>query len=137
MPGMRQEVLEGAAARRVYKKNVFRGMCFEEGSVMMNRMQRRKLSTGGFSGAQIPKHLTPYPPKLQKDDQPDFLNVPIDTMCRSIRLLIDEFRSRGYPVYDFDHKGKSVQSIQIIRGKVYFMAAEEAETDGKAQAENE
>lgn len=104
----------------------------------MNRAQRRKLLRNGFGGgAPGPKYTIPCPPSPQKDEQPDFSDVPLVTVCQSIRLLIGELRNRGYPVYDFDHKNKSVQSIQIIRDKVYFMAAEEAVTDGRAQAGNE
>lgn len=102
----------------------------------MNRVQRRKLLRNGFGdGALGQKYTIPCPPR--KDEQPDFSDVPIATVCQSIRILINELRNRGYPVYDFDHKEKSVQSIQIIRDKVYFMAAEEAVKDGKAQAGNE
>ena len=96
------------------------------GITTMNRSQRRRL-----------RSLSEFrPPKPAQGAEPDFSSVPLATVCQSIRLLINELRSRGYPVFDFDHKNKSVQSIQIIRDKVYFMAAEEAETDGKAQAGN-
>ena len=103
----------------------------------MNRAQRRKLrSLSEFHPQKIPMPRV-MPPRSVQDAEPDFSDVPLATVCQSIRLLINELRNRGYPVYDFDHKEKSVQSIQIIRDKVYFMAAEEAVTDGKAQAGNE
>ena len=58
-------------------------------------------------------------------EKADFSTVPLATMCQSIQLLINELYSRGYPVYDFDNKTKFVQQIQIIKGKVYFLVAEE------------
>ena len=87
----------------------------------MNRAQRRKLN-------KLPTNKTFVPmPKVKepKQEQADFSNVPLATMCQSIQLLINELHSRGYPVYDFDNKTKFVQGIQIIQGKVYFLAAEE------------
>lgn len=85
----------------------------------MNRAQRRKLQKNPknkhFSGKAM----------CAATNQPDFSNVPLVTVCQSIQLLIDELYSRGFPVYDFDSKNKFVQGIQIIQGKVYFLAAEE------------
>lgn len=100
----------------------------------MNRAQRRKLLRNGFGGRALESEHTKLIPCLpRKDEHPDFSGVPLATVCQGIRLLINELRNRGYPVYDFDHKEKSIQSIQIIRDKVYFMAAEEAAEDGKAE----
>ena len=56
-------------------------------------------------------------------EQPDFSGVPLATMCQSIQLLINELYGRGFPVYDFDNKTKFIQGIQIVQGKVYFLAA--------------
>lgn len=65
--------------------------------------------------------------KQQTDcGESDFSGVPTVTVCRSIMLLIDELRRRGYPVYDFDHKDKSVQGMQIMGQKIYFFMAKEA-----------
>ena len=61
--------------------------------------------------------------------------MPLETLCQSIWLLIEELQKRGYPVYDFDHKEKIVQGIKIIRNKIYFLAAEEKLTDEKQHAE--
>lgn len=88
----------------------------------MNRAQRRKLNKDqrkknvykNFSGQT-----------KVASEQPDFSGVPLATMCQSIQLLINELYERGFPVYDFDNKTKYVQGIQIIQGKVYFLAAEE------------
>lgn len=104
----------------------------------MNRAQRRK-QIRGLNEFQPPKAPVRgvMPPRAVQNAELDFSDVPLATVCQSIRLLINELRNRGYPVYDFDRKEKSVQSIQIIRNKVYFMAAEEAVTDGKAQAGSE
>lgn len=55
----------------------------------------------------------------------DFSEVPLATMCQSIQLLIGELRGRGFPIYDFDNKQKVIQGIQIIHGKVFFLAAED------------
>lgn len=81
----------------------------------MNREQRRKAQKNNR-----PRIKTFSP----KQEQPDFSGVPLATMCQSIQLLINELYRRGFPVYDFDHKTKYVQGIQIIQGKVYFLAAE-------------
>ena len=89
----------------------------------MNRAQRRKLqkdqkrvAKGTTNVVALAEHST---------RQPDFSDVPLATMCQSIQLLINELYQRGFPVYDFDNKQKFVQQIQIIQGKVYFLAAEE------------
>ena len=93
----------------------------------MNRAQRRKNQKKGLpikkSFPQMP-HIS-----LPKQGQPDFSNVPLATMCQSIQLLLNELQRRGYPVYDFDHKKKYVQGIQIIQGKVFFLVAEEEVKD--------
>lgn len=92
----------------------------------MNRQQRRKQQKRNRCG--VPEQRTvPKMPRVvsPKPEQPDFSGVPLATMCQSIQLLINELYNRGYPVYDFDHKEKFVQMIQIIQGKVYFLAAEE------------
>lgn len=79
----------------------------------MNRAQRRAAGRG----KQIFK-------VVEKND-PDFSEVPLATMCQSIQLLINELYNRGIRIYDFDNKDKRVQQIQIIQGKVYFLAAKE------------
>lgn len=84
----------------------------------MNRAQRRKLQKD-----QRNKSFSRLEPAAT--EQPDFSGVPLATVCQSIQLLINELYSRGFPVYDFDNKTKYVQGIQIIQGKVYFLAAEE------------
>ena len=98
----------------------------------MNRAQRRKLQKD--KGKQPDSRKIHAVRKLSAatNQQPDFSSVPLATMCQSIQMLINELYERGYPVYDFDHKSKFVQGIQIIQGKVYFLAAEEDEDDGKA-----
>ena len=89
----------------------------------MNRAQRRKNQKNGL---RIKKNFQPMQKTASfRREQPDFSNVPLATMCQSIQLLINELYNRGYPVYDFDNKSKYVQGIQIIQGKVFFLAAEE------------
>lgn len=84
----------------------------------MNRAQRRKLDKD-----QRKKHFSGQAEAAT--EQPDFSGVPLATVCQSIQLLINELQRRGFPVYDFDNKEKYVQGIQIIQGKVYFLAAKE------------
>ena len=88
----------------------------------MNREQRRKkqkdpkrVTKGTIGTTALSRFRT---------KEPDFSGVPLATMCQSIQLLINELYRRGIPVYDFDNKDKYIQGIQIIRGKVYFFAAE-------------
>lgn len=81
----------------------------------MNRALRRKLEKDKKKASLQAQTVS---------EQPDFSGVPLATMCQSIQLLINELYQRGYPVYDFDNKTKFVQGIQIINGKVYFLAAE-------------
>lgn len=90
----------------------------------MNRVQRRKNKTKG----------TPFMPRQKPvvaEAQPDFSGVPLATVCQSIQLLINELYRRGFKVYDFDNKKKFVQQVRIIRGKVYFLAAEEVTSHEK------
>ena len=98
----------------------------------MNGKQRRKLSRDNFQNVIFKHNKVYYSPK--KIEHP-FSNVPLETLCQSIWLLIEELQKRGYPIYDFDHKEKFVQGIKIIRNKIYFLAAEEKLTDEKQQAE--
>lgn len=88
----------------------------------MNRAQRRKNKTKG----------TPFVPRQKPvvaEAQPDFSGVPLATVCQSIQLLINELYRRGFKVYDFDNKKKFVQGVKIIRGNVYFLAAEEVKNE--------
>lgn len=86
----------------------------------MNRAQRRKAQR-----EQGNKKFFKQAAAAPEPEQPDFSNVPLATMCQSIQLLINELYRRGCPVYDFDNKDKFIQGIQIIQGKVYFLAAKE------------
>ena len=84
----------------------------------MNRAQRRNLKKD--------QRKKTFPRQAAAaSEQPDFSGVPLATVCQSIQLLINELQRRGFPVYDFDNKDKFVQGIQIIQGKVYFLAAKE------------
>lgn len=85
----------------------------------MNRAQRRKSQRE--QGKKFFKQAAAAP----EAEQPDFSTVPLATMCQSIQLLINELYRRGFPIYDFDNKDKFIQGIQIIQGKVYFLAAKE------------
>ena len=89
----------------------------------MNRAQRRKEQKKQRSK----KSWT----AVDDITKPDFSSVPLATMCQSIQMLINELTSRGYPIYDFDNKKKSVRQIQIIQGKVFFLAAEEVTDNEK------
>lgn len=94
----------------------------------MNRAHRRKnKKSNKGSVLNFPKKKM-YVPKKQPEapEQPDFSAVPLATMCQSIQLLVNELYERGYPLYDYDQKDRSLQQIQIIQGKVYFLAAKEA-----------
>lgn len=100
----------------------------------MNRAQRRKTQKeqrhknffGRAAADTDKKNGCVLRPAAVAQEQPDFSGVPLATMCQSIQLLINELYRRGYPVYDFDNKKKHIQGLQIIQGKVYFLAAKEA-----------
>ena len=92
----------------------------------MNRAQRRK------EQKNKKWNLPPTIGAIATKQQPDFSSVPLATMCQSIQMLINELYERGYPVYDFDNKKKCVRQIQIIQGKVFFLAAEEVGDNEKA-----
>lgn len=99
----------------------------------MNRAQRRKNQKGQKTGYPVHQKTIPPMPKVKppNQEQPDFSSVPLATVCQSIQLLINELQRRGVPVYDWDNKDKYVQGIQIIQGKVYFLAAKECEGNEK------
>lgn len=104
----------------------------------MNRAQRRKEQRNLKRGSGLPKTMCVVPmPKVHAprkndvQDQADFSKVPFATICQSIQLLINELKSRGISVYDFDHKDKVLQQIQILQGKVFFLAAQEEIDDEK------
>ena len=89
----------------------------------MNRFQRR----AAMKNRKPEKKIFKEP----EAEEVDFSGVPLATMCQSIQLLINELYSRGVKVYDFDNKDKYVQQVQIIQGKVFFLAAKEVEADGE------
>ena len=98
----------------------------------MNRAQRRKDKKNSKGMVlNFPKKKMYVPKKQPAPEQPDFSQVPLATMCQSIQLLVNELYERGYPLYDYDQKERSLQQIQIIQGKVYFLAAKEAQNEHK------
>lgn len=93
----------------------------------MNRAERRRQA-----------RQTAYRIQMARQDEPDFSEVPNGTLCQSIQMLINELRDRGYPMYDYDHKERSLQQIQILGDRIYFLAApEEGNADEKAAAETD
>lgn len=62
----------------------------------------------------------------------DFSKIPNGTICQSIQLLLNELISRGYPLYDFDNKSRSLKQIQIVGSKIYFLATEEGSEEKAA-----
>lgn len=84
----------------------------------MNKARRRK--------KVIPFHISQ---EQQAAAQTDFDSVPVTTICQSIQMLIDNLASRGFPVFDWDNKDKSVKQIGFIGGKVYFLATKEGEIE--------
>lgn len=91
----------------------------------MNRQQRRQQ-------AKRERQQRAFQMKMTQETQPDFSAVPLATLCESIQMLVNELISRGYPMYDFDNKNRSLQQIQIIKNRVYFLADREENVDGKA-----
>lgn len=87
----------------------------------MNRAQRRAAARCGKQNFRVVE---------EQNEDPNFSEVPLATMCQSIQLLINELYGRGIKIYDFDNKDKCVQQIQIIQGNVYFLAAKEDEANG-------
>ena len=91
----------------------------------MNRYERRRQ-------AKRERQQAAFRMRMAQETQPDFSEVPNGTLCQSIQMLIGELRERGFPMYDFDHKERSLQQIQILGDKIYFLAAPE---EGKADEE--
>lgn len=89
----------------------------------MNRFQRRAAMRNRKQEKKIFKE--------PEAEEVDFSGVPLATICQSIQLLINELYSRGVKVYDFDNKDKYVHQVQIIQGKVFFLAAKEGEANGE------
>lgn len=97
----------------------------------MNRAQRRKSQKDQKKELKPDTICRSIPIIRAARQQADFSGVPLATMCQSIQLLINELAGRGYPIYDFDNKTKSIQGIQIIQNRVYFLAAEEDDNHEK------
>lgn len=87
----------------------------------MTRAQRRKL----FRLNQKAMRKNKGANATTEASECDFSDVPLATLCQSIMLLVEELKNRGKPLRDFDNKDKYIQSIQIIKNEVYFMAAGE------------
>ena len=98
----------------------------------MNREQRRKERSGQkrrcTTGTRFSFSTVPPPiPNLTAKSVPgeaDFSAVPLATICQGIQLLIGELGRRGTLVYDFDCKKRAIKQIQILQGKVFFLAEE-------------
>ena len=90
----------------------------------MNRAERRRQA-----------RQAAYRIQMARQNEPDFSEVPNGTLCQSIQMLINELRSRGYRVCDFDHKDRSLQQIQIMGENIYFLAAPEEEQDGEKETD--
>lgn len=84
----------------------------------MNRQQRRK-SMKKMDNIFLTKK------KNKTTEENEFEGVPLVAICQSIQLLLDELKGRGYKVYDFDNKNKSIEQIMIIKNKVFFLTAKE------------
>ncbi len=84
----------------------------------MNRYERRQQ-------AKREKRQAAFRMQMASEEKPDFSEVPNGTLCQSMQLLLDELRSRGLAVCDFDHKERSLQQFQIVGDKIYFLAAPE------------
>ena len=80
----------------------------------------------------IPFRSKARPKVKPAEAEPDFNSVPIPTMCQSIQMLIDNMASRGFPVYDFDNKDKTVKQVGMIGNKVYFLATKEGDNGEEA-----
>lgn len=90
----------------------------------MNRQQRRKyLRAVAKNEAKIAKAANRT--GLIQSDTVDFSTVPTATMCMSIQLMIEELKSRGCRIRDFDHKEKVVEQIQILGENIYFLSQQE------------
>lgn len=97
----------------------------------MNRYERRQQ-------AKRERRQAAFRMQMASEEKPDFSEVPNGTLCQSIQMLINELRGRGYPMYDYDHKERSLQQIQILGDRIYFLAApEEGNADEKAAAETD
>lgn len=84
----------------------------------MNRYERRQQ-------ARREKRQAAFRMQMASEEKPDFSEVPNGTLCQSMQLLLDELRSRGLAVCDFDHKERSLQLFRIVGDKIYFLAAPE------------
>lgn len=97
------------------------------GKKVMNREQRRKLLRQGMKNKR--RYNAGARETLTEPEQTDFSLVPTTTICQSIQLLINELKSRGILIYDYDHKDKALQQIRLMQGKVFFLAAEEGQDE--------
>lgn len=62
---------------------------------------------------------------FKQTEAPNFDSVPIPILCQSIQMIMENLASRGFPVRDFDNKDKTVKQVDMIGGKVYFLATKE------------
>ncbi len=102
----------------------------------MNRADRRKWAKAYRELEGIQKR-NPQAKVIgrQEEATPDFSDVTNEKLCQGIVYILNELRSRGYRVYDFDHKERSLQQIQIMGENIYFLAAPEEEQDGEKETD--
>lgn len=66
----------------------------------------------------------------------DMSQAPLAALCLGMEYIMQELKRRGMMIHDFDNKTKVVRQIQIIGGKVYFLAEEERrDEEGEAGSE--
>ena len=102
----------------------------------MNRADRRKWAKAYRELEGIQKR-NPQAKVIgrQEETPPDFSEVTNEKLCQGIVYILNELRSRGYRVCDFDHKDRSLQQIQIMGENIYFLAAPEEEQDGEKETD--
>lgn len=62
---------------------------------------------------------------MSMDQAKNILQIlPVAALISSIETMIGILKKRGVEIRDWDNKGRTLEQIRMIGGKVYFLAAE-------------
>lgn len=76
-----------------------------------------------FQPKRPPKRKQPDPDKALAETEPLQLTQGINNLLRALE-------KKGVQIADYDHKERNLYSVQQVKGKFYFLAAEPEEPAG-------
>ena len=70
------------------------------------------------------------PVRKQQDPETALANMEPLQLTQGINNLLRALEKKGVQIADYDHKERKLYSIQQVKGKFYFLAAEPEQQEG-------